>query len=91
MIKRSEKGQAAILVLVSWAALTYFIEPRGETTHNQAAHLNLRAHVRSILKTDRAFRLNAIGRILVGESPSPELAIGVGPFFHCVRWSIRKR
>jgi MFS family permease len=59
-------GLAAIFVLASWAALTFFIEPRSEVVHNPLANLRLRDHVGHILKTDRPFRLNAIGRVLVG-------------------------
>ena len=59
-------GLAAVFVILSWAALTFYVEPRAEMTHNSAAQLNLRAHVRRILKTDRPFRLNAIGRLLMG-------------------------
>ncbi|CAG0934613.1 hypothetical protein TFLX_03587 [Thermoflexales bacterium] len=59
-------GLAAFCVMLSWAALTFFIEPRSETQQNVSAQLNLRQHVGSILKADRAFRLNALGRILIG-------------------------
>ena len=59
-------GLAAACVLGSWVALTFFVEPRGETVHNPLANLRLRDHVGHILKTDRSFRLNAIGRILIG-------------------------
>jgi MFS family permease len=59
-------GLAAACVLASWAALTFFVEPRSETVHNPLANLRLRDHVGHILKTDRSFRLNAIGRILIG-------------------------
>jgi MFS family permease len=59
-------GLAALCVMVSWVALTFFIEPRSEAVSNPLANLRLRDHVGHILKTDRAFRLNAIGRILIG-------------------------
>lgn len=59
-------GAAAALVMVSWAALTFFIEPRGEGVRNATAELNIMAHARHILKVDRAFRLNALCRILIG-------------------------
>ena len=59
-------GLAAACVLASWAALTFFIEPRSEAVSNPLAQLRLRDHVGHILTTDRSFRLNAIGRILVG-------------------------
>ena len=59
-------GLAAVCVLISWVALLFYVEPRGETVHNPLANLRLRDHVGHILKTDRAFRLNAIGRILIG-------------------------
>ena len=59
-------GLAALCVFVSWAALTFYVEPRSETISNPWAKLRLRDHVGHILKTDRAFRLNAIGRILIG-------------------------
>jgi MFS family permease len=59
-------GLAAVCVLISWLALTFFVEPRSEAVSNPLANLRLRDHVGHILKTDRAFRLNAIGRILIG-------------------------
>ena len=59
-------GLAALCVMVSWVALTFFIEPRSEAVSNPLANLRLRDHVGHILKTDRAFRLNAIGRLLIG-------------------------
>ncbi len=59
-------GLAAVCVMASWAALTFFVEPRGEAVSNPLAQLRLRDHVGHILKNDRAFRLNAIGRILIG-------------------------
>jgi MFS family permease len=59
-------GLAAVCVMASWLALTFFVEPRSEAVSNPWAHVRLRDHVVHILKTDRAFRLNAIGRILVG-------------------------
>ncbi len=59
-------GLAAICVMVSWLATTLYVEPRGETIHAAGAQLRLRDHVGHILKTDRAFRLNAIGRLLIG-------------------------
>ncbi len=59
-------GLAGACVLVSWVAMTFYVEPRGELVHNPLAQLRLRDHVGHILKTDRAFRLNAIGRILIG-------------------------
>jgi MFS family permease len=59
-------GLATVCVMVSWVALLYYVEPRGESVSNPLAQLRLRDHVGHILKTDRAFRLNAIGRILIG-------------------------
>jgi MFS family permease len=59
-------GLAAACVMVSWVALLFYVEPRGETVSNPLAQLRLRDHVGHILKTDRAFRLNAIGRLLIG-------------------------
>ena len=59
-------GMAGVCVLGSWVAMTFYVEPRGELVHNPLAQLRLRDHVGHILKTDRAFRLNAIGRILIG-------------------------
>ncbi|HTP07453.1 MAG TPA: MFS transporter [Anaerolineae bacterium] len=59
-------GLSAIFVLASWVALTFYVEPRGESINNPFANLRLREHVGHILKTDRSFRLNAIGRILIG-------------------------
>jgi len=59
-------GLAALCVMLSWVALTFFIEPRSEVVGNPLANLRLRDHVGHILKTDRAFRFNAIGRILIG-------------------------
>jgi predicted MFS family arabinose efflux permease len=46
--------------------MMFYREPRSEAVSNPLANLRLRDHVGHILKTDRAFRLNAIGRILVG-------------------------
>ena len=60
-------GLAAVCVMVSWAALLFYVEPRGEVVEQSAGAIErLRDHVGHILKTDRAFRLNAIGRILIG-------------------------
>ena len=59
-------GLAAVCTLVSWVAMTFYVEPRGEVVSNPLAQLRLRDHVGHILKHDRAFRLNAIGRILIG-------------------------
>src|SRR5512143_4211731 len=59
-------GLAALCVFVSWAALMVYVEPRSETVSNPWAKLRLRDHVGHILKTDRAFRLNAIARLLIG-------------------------
>jgi MFS family permease len=59
-------GMAALCVFVSWVALMAYVEPRSETIDNPYAKLRLRDHVGHILKTDRAFRLNAIGRLLIG-------------------------
>lgn len=59
-------GLAALSVLISWVALLFYAEPRGEVANNDSARLDLGAHVWYILKTDRLFRLNAIGRILIG-------------------------
>jgi MFS family permease len=59
-------GLAAVCVMGSWVAMTFYREPRSEVVSNPLAQLRLRDHVGHILKTDRAFRLNAIGRILIG-------------------------
>jgi MFS family permease len=59
-------GLAAMCVMVSWVAMTFYIEPRSEVVSNPLAQLRLRDHVGHILRTDRAFRLNALGRILIG-------------------------
>jgi MFS family permease len=59
-------GLAAVSVMGSWVAMTFYREPRSEAVSNPLANLRLRDHVGHILKTDRAFRLNAIGRILIG-------------------------
>jgi MFS family permease len=59
-------GLAAVCVMASWVAMTFYVEPRSEAVSNPLAQLRLRDHVGHILKTDRAFRLNAIGRILIG-------------------------
>jgi MFS family permease len=61
-------GLAALCVMASWVAMTFYVEPRGEVVSNPLAQLRLRDHVGHILKTDRAFRLNSIGRILIGGS-----------------------
>jgi MFS family permease len=71
-------GLAAIFVLVSWCALTFFVEPRGDVVHNPLAQLRLRDHVGHILKTDRSFRLNALARVLVG-------GIGLAASFYVVQ------
>ncbi len=57
---------AGVAVMISWVALLFYREPRGEVDDRSGAELHLLAHARQILKTDRAFRLNAIGRILIG-------------------------
>ncbi len=59
-------GLAALCVFVSWVALALYVEPRSETVGNPWAKLRLRDHVGHILKTDRAFRLNGIARLLIG-------------------------
>lgn len=59
-------GLAALFVMVSWVAVLFYVEPRGEVIARPVTQLRLRDHVGHILKTDRAFRLNAIGRILIG-------------------------
>lgn len=59
-------GLATVCVMVSWVAVIFYVEPRGESVSNSLAQLRLRDHVGHILRTDRAFRLNAIGRILIG-------------------------
>ncbi len=59
-------GLAAVCVTVSWVAMTFYVEPHGEMVNNPLAQLRLRDHVGHILKHDRSFRLNALGRILIG-------------------------
>jgi MFS family permease len=59
-------GLAALFVLISWAALLFFVEPPGDGIKTELAQLHLRAQVGHILKTDRPFRLNSITRILIG-------------------------
>ncbi len=59
-------GLAGLALMVSWVALTFYVEPRGEVNDASVEQLHLLAQARHILKIDRAFRLNAIGRILIG-------------------------
>jgi MFS family permease len=59
-------GLAAVLLMVSFGALLFLIEPPGDVANNVSGRLNVGAHVQHIFKTDRAFRLNAIGRLLIG-------------------------
>ena len=59
-------GGAAAATFVSLFALLFLIEPRGDVSNNVSAQMNVQAHVRHIFKTDPAFRLNAIGRLLIG-------------------------
>ncbi len=59
-------GLAAVCVLISWVALIFYVEPRSETISDSPAQLGLGDHVGHILRTDRAFRLNAAARILIG-------------------------
>ncbi len=59
-------GLAGLFVLVSWSALLFFVEPPGDVSNNVSAQLSIGAHARHILKSDQSFRLNAIGRILIG-------------------------
>jgi len=59
-------GLAAVLLMASFSALLFLTEPPGDVSNNVSGQMNVGAHVRHILKTDRAFRLNAIGRILIG-------------------------
>jgi MFS family permease len=59
-------GLAAVFVLISWSALLFFVEPRGDVSNNVSAQLSIGAHAQHILKSDQAFRLNAICRVLIG-------------------------
>jgi len=59
-------GLAAVLLMVSFGGLLFLIEPPGDVANNVSGRLNVGAHVQHIFKTDRAFRLNAIGRLLIG-------------------------
>ena len=59
-------GLAALGLLISVGALTFFKEPVGEVSNNVSRQLNMSAHARHILKNDRAFRQSAIVRVLIG-------------------------
>ena len=59
-------GLAGLSVMISWGALLFYREPRGEVEDRAALDLHLLAHARRILKSDRSFRLNALGRLLIG-------------------------
>jgi predicted MFS family arabinose efflux permease len=59
-------GGAALALMISAAAWLFVIEPPTDVANNVSRQMNIGAHVRHILKTDRAFRLNAIARLLSG-------------------------
>ena len=59
-------GLAGVFVMISWSALLFFVEPPGDVSNNVSAQLSIGAHAKHILNSDRAFRLNAICRILIG-------------------------
>ena len=59
-------GLAGLFVFISWIALLFFVEPPGDVADNVSARLSIGAHARHILASDRSFRLNAIGRLLIG-------------------------
>lgn len=57
---------AAALLLMSFGALTFLVEPPGALSDGAAARLNLGAHARHVLKSSRAFRQLSLARIAVG-------------------------
>jgi len=59
-------GLAGVFVMISWTALLFYVEPPGDVSNNVSAQLSIGAHAKHILNSDRAFRLNAICRILIG-------------------------
>jgi MFS family permease len=59
-------GIAALGVSISTIALTFLIEPQADVSENVSAQLNMREHVKHILKSDRAFRQISIARVLIG-------------------------
>ncbi len=59
-------GGAALCLMISAAAYLFLIEPPTDVANNVSGQMNIGAHVRHILKTDRSFRLNAMARLLVG-------------------------